>query len=64
MIQNIVWIPVKLNTLPSKIKPFSKTWVMKTKVNGDFRVRFTVQGFLQEEGVHFRSDSTAAPVTN
>jgi hypothetical protein len=64
MIQNAVWIPVKLNTLPSNIKPLSKTWVMKKKANGDLRSRITVQGFLQEEGVHHRSDSTAATVTN
>jgi hypothetical protein len=32
--------------------------------NGDFRTRITAQGFLQEEGVHYRSDSTAAPATN
>jgi hypothetical protein len=64
MIQSAVWIPVKLNTLPSNIKPLSTTWVMKKKANGDFRARITVEGFLQEEGVHYRSDSTAAPVTN
>jgi hypothetical protein len=64
MIQNAVWIPVKLNTLPSKIKPLSTTWFMKKNTNGDFRDRITAQGFLQEEGVHYRSGSTAAPVTN
>jgi hypothetical protein len=64
MIQNAVWIPVKLNTLPSNSKPLSTTWVMKKMAKGDFRARFTAQGFLQEEGVHYRSDSTAAPVTN
>jgi hypothetical protein len=64
MIQNAVWIPVKLNTLPSNIKPLSTTWVMKKKANGDFRARITAQGFLQEEGVHYRSDSIAVPVTN
>jgi hypothetical protein len=64
MIQNTVWIPVKLNTLPSNIKPLSTTWVMKKKANGDFRARITAQDFLQEEGEHYKSDSTAAPVTN
>ena len=37
---------------------------MKKKANRDFRARITARGFLQEEGVHFRGDSTAAPVTN
>jgi hypothetical protein len=32
--------------------------------NGDFRARITARGFLKKEGVHFRSDSTAAPITN
>jgi hypothetical protein len=56
VIQNAVWIPVKLNNLPSNIKPLSTTWVLKKKANGDFRARITVQGILQEEGVHYRSD--------
>jgi Reverse transcriptase (RNA-dependent DNA polymerase) len=64
MIQNSVWMPVKLNNLPPTIKPLLTTWVLKKKVNGDFRARITAQGFLQEEGVHFRGDSTSAPVTN
>jgi hypothetical protein len=42
MIQNAVWIPVKLNNLPSNIKPLSTTWVMKKKTKGDFRDRITV----------------------
>jgi hypothetical protein len=53
MIQNSVWIPVKLNNLPPTIKPLSTTWVLKKKANGDFRARITAQGFLQEEGAHF-----------
>jgi hypothetical protein len=64
MIQNAVWISVKLNTLPSNIKPLSITWVMKKESRGDFRARITAQGFLQEEGVHYRSDVTAAPLAN
>jgi hypothetical protein len=48
MIQNALWIQVKLNTLPSNIKPLSKIWVMKKKAIGDFRARITAQGFLQE----------------
>jgi hypothetical protein len=64
MIQNAVWIPVKLNTSSSNIKPLSILWVMKKKANGDFRARITAQDFLQVEGVHYRSDATAAPVTN
>jgi hypothetical protein len=53
MIQNSVWMPVKLNNLPTTIKPLSTTWVLKKKANGDFRARITAQGFLHEEGVHF-----------
>jgi hypothetical protein len=64
MIQNAVWIPMKLNTLPSNIKPLSTTWIMKKKAKKDFRARITAQGSLQEEGVHYMSDSTTAPVTN
>jgi Reverse transcriptase (RNA-dependent DNA polymerase) len=37
---------------------------MKKKANGQFRARITARGFLQEDGVHYDSDSTAAPVTN
>jgi hypothetical protein len=53
MIQNSVWMPVKLNNLPPAIKPLSTTWVLKKKGNGDFRARITAQEFLQEDGVHF-----------
>jgi hypothetical protein len=31
MIQNTVWTPVKLNNLPSNVKPFSKKWAMKRR---------------------------------
>jgi hypothetical protein len=64
MIQNTVWIPVKLNTSSSNIKPLSILWVMKKKANGDSRARITAEAFLQEGGVHYRSDATAAPVAN
>jgi hypothetical protein len=49
-------MPVKLNNLSPTIKPLSTTWVLKKKEGGDFRARITVQGFLQEEGVHFQGD--------
>jgi hypothetical protein len=46
MTQNAVWIQVKLNTLPSNIKPLSTTWVMKKKAKGDFRARITAATLL------------------
>jgi hypothetical protein len=37
---------------------------MKKKANGQYRARITAQGFLQEDGIHYFSHSTAAPVAN
>ena len=40
------------------------TWAMKMKSNGVFRARLNMRGFEAEDGVHYDSTSTAAPVTN
>jgi hypothetical protein len=37
---------------------------MKKKANGQYRARITAQEFLQEDGIHYFSHSTAAPVAN
>ena len=34
------------------------------KANGQFRARITARGYLQDDGIHFFSNLTAAPVTN
>jgi hypothetical protein len=36
---------------------------MKKKANGKYSARITVRGFLQEDGVHYFSHSTAAPIS-
>jgi Reverse transcriptase (RNA-dependent DNA polymerase) len=64
MINNKVWIPIKISDLPENSKILSSTWAMKKKADGQFRARITARGFLQEDGVHYDSDSTAALVTN
>jgi Reverse transcriptase (RNA-dependent DNA polymerase) len=50
--------------LPDNSKLLSTTWAMKKKVNGQYRGRITARGFLQEDGLHYFSHSTAAPVAN
>jgi hypothetical protein len=64
MIENKVWIPRKLKDLPENAKLLTTTWSMKKKANGQYRARITAQGFLQEDGIHYFSHSTAAPVAN
>jgi Reverse transcriptase (RNA-dependent DNA polymerase) len=50
--------------MDKNVKILSSTWAMKKKANGQFQARITAQGYLQEVGIHYFSDSTAAPVTN
>jgi Reverse transcriptase (RNA-dependent DNA polymerase) len=64
MIDNKVWIPIKISNLPENFKTLSSTWAMKKKANGQFRACIIARGFLQEDEVHFNSDLTAVPVTN
>ena len=64
MVDNNVWEPVKIENLPSNAKLLSTTWAMKKKANGQYRARITARGFLQEDGIHYFSHSTAAPVAN
>jgi hypothetical protein len=64
MIDNKVWEPIKINQLPANAKLLSTTWAMKKKANSQFREQITARGFLQEDGIHYFSHSTAAPVAN
>jgi hypothetical protein len=64
MIENKVWIPRKLKDLPINAKLWTTTWAMKKKANRQYRARITAQRFLQEDGIHYFSHSTAAPVAN
>jgi hypothetical protein len=64
MIENKVWKPIKRNDLPADVKLLSTTLAMKKKANGKYRARITARGFLQEDGVHYFSHSTAAPGAN
>jgi hypothetical protein len=41
MIQNSAWMLIKQNNLPPTNKSLSTTWVLKKKVNGEFRARIT-----------------------
>jgi hypothetical protein len=64
MIENNVWIPRKLKDLPVNVKLLITTWAMQKKANKQYRARITAQGFLQEDGIHYFSYSTAVPVAN
>jgi hypothetical protein len=64
MIENKFWKPMKQKYLPADAKLLSTTWAMKKKANGKYRARITARGFLQEDGVHYFSHSTAVPVAN
>jgi len=64
MVTNKVWIPVKLESLTGNDKILTSTWAMKKKANGQFRARITARGFLQEDKIHFFSESTSAPVVS
>jgi hypothetical protein len=64
MIENNVLIPRKIRDLPVNSKLFTTTHAMKKKANGQHRARITAQGFLQVDGIHYFSHSTATPVVN
>jgi hypothetical protein len=64
MIENKVWIPRKLKDLPENAKLLTTTWAMKKKASGHYSARITAQQFLQEDGRHYFTHSTAAPVAN
>jgi hypothetical protein len=46
----------------SQVKIQSSTWATKKKANEQLRVIIIAQDFLQEDGIYYFSDSTAAPV--
>jgi uncharacterized membrane protein YbaN (DUF454 family) len=64
MIGNKVWKLIKQNDLPTDAKLLLTTWAMKKKADGKYRARITARRCLQEDGVHYFSHSTAAPVAN
>jgi hypothetical protein len=64
IIENNFWIPKKLKDLPLNAKLLTTTWAMKKKLHGQYRARITPLGFLQDDGIHYFSHSTAAPVAN
>jgi hypothetical protein len=64
VIENKVWIPRKLQDLPVNVKLLTTTWTMKKKANEQYKARITAQRFLQEDGIHYFSHSTSAPVAN
>jgi hypothetical protein len=51
MMDNQVWVPIKIDKLPKISKILSIKWAMKKKANGQFRARITARGFLQEDGL-------------
>ena len=60
---NVVTV-VPRSELPKNAKVMSTTWAMKKKTNGKRRGRLNARGYEQLEGIHYHSDSIAAPVTN
>jgi Reverse transcriptase (RNA-dependent DNA polymerase) len=64
MVKIKVWVHIKHENIDKNVKILSSTWAMKKKANGQFRARITAQRYLQEDSIHYFSDSTAAPVTN
>jgi hypothetical protein len=64
IIENKVWITRKLKDLPVNVKLLTTTRAMKKKANRQYRARITAQGFLQEDGIHNFSHSTASPSAN
>ena len=49
---------------PDHVKVLTTTWAMKKKANGVHRVRVVAQGFEQEDGMHFDTESIAAHVVS
>ena len=64
MIDNDVWLPVKLSKVTKGAKVLTSTWACKLKSNGTKRARINGRGYEQIDGVHYDSTSIHAPVTN
>ncbi len=60
---NVVTV-VPRSELPKNVKAMSTTWAMKKKTNGKCHGRLNARGYEQLEGIHYHSNSIAAPVTN
>jgi Reverse transcriptase (RNA-dependent DNA polymerase) len=64
LIKHNVWTPVDKSTISKDDKVMTTTWAMKKKANGTYRARLNARGYEQVEGMHYDTDSLAAPVTN
>ncbi|KAL7563155.1 hypothetical protein ACA910_014434 [Epithemia clementina (nom. ined.)] len=62
MINNNVFIPCPKSEVPAGSKILTSTWAMKKKANGVYRGRINAKGFQQEDGEHYDSHATFAPV--
>eukprot|EP00957_Ditylum_brightwellii_P211343 15366072-Ditylum_brightwellii.AAC.3 len=59
-----VWKAVPINEVPEDAKILTLTWAMKMKPNGVKRARLAVQGFKQQDKLHYDSQDLSAPVAN
>ena len=57
-------LETKRSELPPGTKVITTTWAMKKKANGKYRARLNARGFEQQDGIHYDSTSTAAPVVS
>jgi len=64
MVKNCVFETRPIEEVPAGAKILTSTWSMKKKPNGTKRARLVARGYEQEDGQHYKSDETAAPVVN
>eukprot|EP00957_Ditylum_brightwellii_P016973 1279669-Ditylum_brightwellii.AAC.1 len=64
MVDNKVWIPVKVEDMPPGAKVLTSTWACKLKSNSTKQARINGRGYEQVNGVHYDSTVIHAPVTN
>ena len=64
MVKNQVFEARPIEEVPEGSKILTSTWSMKKKPNGTKRARLVARGYEQEDGSHYKSDETAAPVVN
>ena len=64
MVKNQVFEVHPIEEVPDGAKILTSTWSMKKKPNGTKRARLVARGYEQEDGQHYKSDETAAPVVN
>jgi hypothetical protein len=62
MLQHGVFVPIRIEDMPTDAKKITSTWAMKLKADGTKRARLATHGFKQVQGVHNDPDTRSSPL--